>query len=56
MAEEKAMVDGCAAAESLSGLASVKSGARLWLADGLVPLFGALRELFFEREEEGGVH
>ncbi len=55
IAEEKAVVDGCAAAESLSGLASAKSGALLWLADGLVPLFGALRELVFEREEEGGV-
>ncbi len=46
---------GCAAAESLSGLSSAKSRARLWLADGLVPLFDALRELVFEREEEGGV-
>ncbi len=55
MAEEKALVDDCAAAESLSGLASAKSGARLWLADGLVPLFGAFRELVFEREEGGGV-
>ncbi len=37
------------------GLASAKSGAWPRLADGLVPLSGALRELFFEREEEGGV-
>ncbi len=28
---------------------------RPWLADGLVPLLGSLRELVFEREEEGGV-
>ncbi len=35
--------------------ASAKSGAWPRLADGLVPLSGALRELFFEREEEGGV-
>ncbi len=55
MAEEKAVVGGCAEAESLLGLASAKSGARLWLADGLVSLFGALRQLVFEREEEGGV-
>ncbi len=41
--------------ESLSGLASAKSGARLWLADGLVPLFGAFRELVSEREVERGV-
>ncbi len=37
------------------GLASAKSGAWPRLADGLVPLSEALRELFFEREEEGGV-
>ncbi len=33
----------------------MKSGARPWLADGLGPLSGVLRELVFEREEKGGV-
>ncbi len=53
IADRKAVTDSWVAAGSSPGLASAKSGARPWLADGLVPLFGAPNKYIWVLEEGG---